>query len=74
MRHAKKLPVVKDGMRVMYVRDCAVERRNSDSALPPGTCPDPAEDLGQPLPPGARTGQPLSWASAAGPVYVCSAS
>lgn len=27
MRHAEKLPVVKDGMRVMYIRDCAVEQK-----------------------------------------------
>ena len=26
-RHAKRLPVVKDGMRVMYIRDCAVEQK-----------------------------------------------
>lgn len=27
MKHAEKLPVVKDGMRVMYIRDYAVEQK-----------------------------------------------
>lgn len=55
MRRAEKLPVVKDGMRVMYIRDCAVEQKELqlssdrwDSALTQPEDPQPATAL--PLP------------------------